>query len=164
MFSTILSFIQRFFDFSDANVPWLTSLIAILSMSRGVRCLITPKSQYYEYGVPREGASPSSNSGSNSGWNSGSTEDSTSNAAKGTVSPMIFARGIREFGFGALAGTMERNDTTLKALAMISALMSLADAVVVLVYAPRNRQMLAYHLLAAVYFGAVYYARRACYA
>jgi hypothetical protein len=79
------------------------------------------------------------------------------------VSPLIFVKGIRELGYGIALVSLQRlhDEAGLRLLLWIGAVMSLADAGVVLMLGSRNYQMAAFHLLFALYLGAAWWIRRA---
>ncbi|KAL4994497.1 hypothetical protein BDV10DRAFT_188937 [Aspergillus recurvatus] len=123
--------------------PNIGGTIGSLLIVRGIRTFIHPGGQYYELGVPREGS------------------DNPRAHGAGGISPLIYVKGIRELGYGAALLTLQRlHDTAgLRVLLLIGALMSLADAGVVLVFGRGNYQMVAFHLLFAVYLGAAWWTR-----
>lgn len=109
---------------------------------RGIRSIITPGNQYYEFGVPREGS-----------------DDPVSK--EGTVSPLMYVKGIREIGYGVSMEVVGRlhDPRGVTGMLAVGAVMSVGDAVVVAVFGRGKYQMVLWHLLVALYFGAMAYLR-----
>ncbi|KAL5042151.1 hypothetical protein BDW71DRAFT_190599 [Aspergillus fruticulosus] len=129
--------------FISPSSPNIGSNVGTALILRGVRCFIQPGSQYYEFGIPREGS------------------DNRQPHSGGSISPLIYVKGIRELGYGVALVNLQRlhDEGGLRVLLWIGALMSLADGGVVLVFGRRNYQMVAFHLLFAVYLGAAWWIR-----
>ncbi|KAL4735043.1 hypothetical protein BDV11DRAFT_196950 [Aspergillus similis] len=130
--------------FINPSSPNIGSNIGTALILRGVRCFIQPGSQYSEFGIPREASE-------------------NPEARTASISPLIFVKGIRELGYGVALVSLQRlhDEAGLRLLLWIGAVMSLADAGVVLVFGRRNYQMVAFHLLFALYLGAAWWIRTA---
>lgn len=109
---------------------------------RGIRNIITPGNQYFEFGVPREGS-----------------DDPVSR--EGTVSPLMYVKGIREIGYGVSMEVVGRlhDPRGVTGMLAVGAAMSVGDAVVVAVFGRGKYSMVLWHLLVALYFGAMAYLR-----
>ncbi|KAL4812469.1 hypothetical protein BDW67DRAFT_178705 [Aspergillus spinulosporus] len=130
--------------FINPTSPNIGSNIGTALILRGVRCFVQPGSQYSEFGILQE-----------------VSENSKDRVA--SVSALIYVKEIRELGYGiALVSLQSLHDEAgLRLLLWIGAVMSLADAGVVLVFGRRNYQMVAFHLLFALYLGAAWWIRAA---
>ncbi|KAL4782337.1 hypothetical protein BJX76DRAFT_292580 [Aspergillus varians] len=129
--------------FLDPHGARLGTAIAACCMVRGIRCIIQPGSQYYEFGVPREGS------------------DDPRSRTEGTISPMMYSRGIRDVGYGIGLKLMSNvcEKECLTGLLGVGAIISLGDALVVLRFGRGQWSMVLFHLLVAGYFGWLYWAR-----
>ncbi len=126
-------------DYNNSNFP---TLVRTICVTRGLRSIVTPGSQYYEFGVPREGS-----------------DDPL--AREGPVSPFMYVRGIREIGYGVSMEIVGRlhDPRGVTWMLAVGAAMSVGDAVVVAVFGRGKYSMVLYHLLVALYFGAMAYLR-----
>ncbi|KAL3472037.1 hypothetical protein BJX99DRAFT_262646 [Aspergillus californicus] len=93
-------------EYLDPFSSKLTYIVGVISIVRGIQCWVSPARQYDEYGLPQENA----------------------------ISPLIYAKGIQDYGFGLLLLILNTgghaNAVTL--LILVGALMSLADGFVIL--------------------------------
>ncbi|KAL4913608.1 hypothetical protein BDW62DRAFT_205378 [Aspergillus aurantiobrunneus] len=137
------SWLGPYTQFMNPHSDSLGALIATTSLSRGIRCVFQPGSQYYEFGIPREGST-----------------DPLSRT-EGAISPLIYVRGIREIGYSLSVYRVWilGNAQALTVLIGVAAFMSAGDMLVVLIFGRNNKQMVCYHLLVAAYF-AMLYSRR----
>ncbi|KAL3467922.1 hypothetical protein BJX64DRAFT_246495 [Aspergillus heterothallicus] len=148
----IIGVLTCYTDYSDIRIGAGLGSIRIL---RGVQALISPGSQYIHHGLPLEG----------SGSVTSKSPSGPQEEHKGTISPLIYTKGIRDIGFGialfVVSASRDQGNMTL--LLGVAALMSLADLVVAVVHGgrrsgePKAGRFL--HLFGAVYLGVVWWLR-----
>ncbi|KAL2824238.1 hypothetical protein BDW59DRAFT_87309 [Aspergillus cavernicola] len=133
------SLIQSFLDPFSSRLIWI---IGNISVVRGIRCWISPASQYEEYGLPLEQ----------------STEPT---AQSGATSPLIYVKGIRDFGYGVMLMTLHNmgDERAVTVLVANGALMTLADAFVVWRFGGAHTRTAWQHLLIGVLFAVWYWLR-----
>ncbi|KAL5342674.1 hypothetical protein BJX70DRAFT_355559 [Aspergillus crustosus] len=116
----------------DPFSPQLIWTIANISVVRAVWCFISPATQYEEFGLPLEQPSSTSPTPSASATTT-AAQPRLQAPNEGTISPLIYTKGIRDFAYGVLLLTVRngKDQNAATVVIMVGALMSAGDAFVV---------------------------------
>ncbi|KAL4998255.1 hypothetical protein BDV10DRAFT_167600 [Aspergillus recurvatus] len=116
--------------------PLPTYLIGALCLTLGINSLFRAETEYPRFGLPLE---PPASTTTTSNWNP-STSDSDS--ARGTVSPLIYLKSIREitYGLALVALQYQGEEKAITTLAGVVSLAGLGDGFVVWTFGGERRR------------------------
>ncbi|KAJ5690478.1 hypothetical protein N7462_004870 [Penicillium macrosclerotiorum] len=125
--------------------PTPSYLLGSLSLAIGLHCLLRPSDEYHRFGIPLENTASISN------------PDTKSLTTSGTLSVLMYLKGIREISYGLALIALQfwELELAVTLIATILSLASLGDGFVVWSYGGKTLQKKAFgHWIAFVGFAA----------
>ncbi|KAL4967036.1 DUF4267 domain-containing protein [Aspergillus stella-maris] len=110
---------------TSAFSPLPTYIVGTLCIALGVNAFIFPEKEYPRFGLPLEPPAPASESASASSTDSTSSITTNDIQPRGTVSPLIYIKSVREITYGLALIALQRQGQE-KAVTILAGVISLA--------------------------------------